>query len=51
MEIADAEVYAIAKALCIAAKNPAKDLKTVYIFVDSQAVMARLQNCIRNQVV
>ena len=44
MEVIDAEVFAIAKALCIMAKNPLKDLKTVYIFVDSQAAIATLQN-------
>ena len=51
MEIADAEVFAIAKALHFAAKNPRKCLKTVHIFVDSQAAMARLQNCMGNQII
>ena len=50
MEVIDAEVFAIAKALCIMAKNPPKDLKPAYIFVDSQAAIARLQNNIGNQV-
>ena len=50
MEIIDAEVFAIVKALCIMAKNSPKDLKTVYIFVDSQATIARLQNNTRNQI-
>ena len=51
MEVINAKIFAVAKALYITAKNPPKDLKSVYIFVDSQAAIARLQNCIGNKVI
>ena len=44
IEIADAEVFAMAKALSLASRDPDKDVRSVYIFVDSQAAIARLQN-------
>ena len=44
LEIADAEVYAITQALSSASQGPLKDICSVYIFVDSQAAISRLQN-------
>ena len=51
MEIADAEVFAVTKALSLAARNPSEDIHTVYIFVDSQAAISRLQNCQGNEMI
>ena len=45
LEVADAEVYAITKALSSASQGLLKDIRSVYIFVDSQAAISRLQNC------
>ena len=44
IEIADAEVFAIGKALALALKNINANTRSIYIFVDSQAAIARLQN-------
>ena len=45
LEVADAEVFAITKALSSASQGLLKDIRSVYIFVDSQAAISRLQNC------
>lgn len=47
-EIADAEVFGVAKALVMAIENPPKHL---YIFVDSQAAISRLRNSRGNSVI
>ena len=44
LEVADAEVFAIAKALALALQNTTSLTQSTYIFVDSQAAIARLQN-------
>ena len=44
LEVADAEVFAIAKALALALQNTTPLTRSTYIFVDSQAAIARLQN-------
>ena len=44
LEVADAEVFAIAKALALALQNTTSLTRSTYIFVDSQAAIARLQN-------
>ena len=44
MEIADAEVFALNNALSFACQSPTENTRRVYIFVDSQAAIARLQN-------
>ena len=44
LEVADAEVFAITKALALALQNTTSLTRSTYIFVDSQAAIARLQN-------
>ena len=44
MEVADAEVFAIQKALFSASQDFDQYTRSVYIFVDSQAAITRLQN-------
>ena len=51
MEIADAEVFARAKALTIESQSPDENTQTMYIFVDSQAAIARIQNCRGNRTI
>ena len=45
IEIADAEVFAVSKALALALQNIETQTRQIYIFVDSQAAIARLQSC------
>ena len=45
IEIADAEVFAVSKALALALENIDTQTRLIYIFVDSQAAIARLQSC------
>ena len=51
LEVADAEVYAIIRALSSASSGLLKDIRSVYIFVDSQAAISRLQNCKGEKIV
>ena len=51
MEIADAEVFALAKALFYASQNPPSYLRSVYVFVDSQAAIARLRQHKGNKII
>ena len=45
LEVADAEVYTITKVLSLESQGLLKDIRSLYIFVDSQAAISRLQNC------
>lgn len=51
MEIAGAEVFAITNALTFACQSITDNTRIVYIFVDSQAAIARLQNRRGNKTV
>ena len=42
LEVADVEVYAITKALSLVLQCSLKDIRSVYIFMDSQAAISRL---------
>ena len=45
VEVADAEVFAVQKALTLACQDCSSNIRLIYIFVDSQAAIARLQSC------
>ena len=45
VEVADAEVFAVQKALTLACQDCSSNIRSIYIFVDSQAAIARLQSC------
>ena len=51
MEIADAEVFTITNALTFACQSITDNTRIVYIFVDSQAAIATLQNRRGNKTV
>ena len=51
LEVADAKVYAITKALSSVLQGPLKDIRSIYIFVDSQAAISRLQNCKKERII
>ena len=51
LEVADAEVFVIIKALSSASQGLLKYIHSVYIFVDSQAAISRLQNCREERII
>ena len=51
VEVADAEVFAVAKALALASQDRAGNVCKVYVFVDSQAAIARLERCRGHEIV